>query len=220
LPISASEWFAGTRTVEDVILLVRHALVDACGRFLAGRMPGVHLNTEGRRQAAALRQRLASVDLASIYTSPLERARETAAALAGGRTPVLVDHDLLEVDFGMWTGMTFDDLNCRDDWRAFNRSRSTSAIPGGEWMVDVQSRACNALQRINDAHPHEHVALVSHGDVLRALVARLIEAPLDRIDQFVIDPASISVLEPTWRGFELIRLNCHAYCDDRCTSDS
>jgi probable phosphoglycerate mutase len=196
-----------------MILLVRHALVDACGSFLAGRTPGVHLNEEGRRQAAALGHRLTDMELDAIYTSPLERARETAAALAATEIPLVIEDDLNEVDFGEWTGLSFDELNRREDWIAFNRRRTAAAIPGGEWMVDVQSRACRALTRIHQAHQEGHIAIISHGDVLRALVAKLIDSPLDRIDQFTIDPASVSVLQPGWRGFELTRLNCHAYSD-------
>jgi probable phosphoglycerate mutase len=201
-----------------MILLVRHALVDACGSFLAGRTPGVHLNDEGRQQAAALGQRIAGIRVAAIYTSPLERAQETAAALAGNRTPVFVAGDLNEVDFGEWAGLTFDELNTREEWIAFNRSRSAASIPGGEWMVDVQSRACRALTQIHQSHPHDDIAIVSHADVLRALLAKLLGMPLDRIDQFTIDPASVSVLQPSWRGFELTRLNCHAYSDHCCTA--
>ena len=203
-----------------MILLVRHAMVDACGSFLAGRTRGVHLNEEGRQQATGLGHRLGGIDLAAIYTSPLERARETAAALARNNIPVSVTDDLNEVDFGEWTGLSFDELNRRPDWIAFNRSRSAAAIPGGEWMVEVQARACRALTRIHQVHPHDHIAIISHGDVLRALIAKLIEAPLDRIDQFTIDPASVSVLQPSWRGFELTRLNCHAYSDHCCTAHS
>ncbi len=199
-----------------MILLVRHALVDACGVFLAGRTRGIHLNDEGRRQAAALGDRLSGLRMAAIYTSPLERAQDTAQALAGPAARAIVADDLNEIDFGEWTGLSFDDLNQREDWLDFNRSRSATAIPGGERMVDVQTRACRALTRIHREHPQEHVAVVSHGDVLRVLIAGLLDMPLDRIGQFAIDPASVSVLQPSWRGFELIQLNCHAYRDHCC----
>jgi len=202
-----------------MILLVRHALVDACGVFLAGRMPHVHLNEKGVDQAARLADHLSDISLAAVYTSPLERARETAGALARPGTAVTIHADLNEVDFGEWTGMAFDELNRREEWAAFNRRRSAMAIPGGEWMADVQSRACAALTAIHRAHPRQTVAIVSHADVLRVLVAAIIGTPIDRIDQFTIDPASVSVVEPTWRGFELTRLNCHAYRHHCCASN-
>ena len=201
-----------------MIFLIRHAMVDACGRFLAGRAPGIHLNAEGRRQAADLRDALVDVPIGAIYCSPLERARETANAIAGDRVNVAIAEDLNEVDFGDWTGATFQDLNERRDWLVFNRSRSTNPIPGGERMCDVQTRACRLLSRVHGAHPGATVALVSHADVLRALVARIIDMPLDRLDAFALDPASISVLSPHDHGFELTHLNCHAYSGHCCAS--
>ena len=92
------------RVVDAMILLIRHALVDACGAFLAGRTHGVHLNDEGRQQAAALGRCLEAVDISAIYTSPLERACETAAALGARGASVFVARDLNEIDFGDWTG--------------------------------------------------------------------------------------------------------------------
>jgi broad specificity phosphatase PhoE len=201
-----------------MILLIRHAMVDACGRFLAGRTPGIHLNEEGVRQAAALGESLHDLSITAIYCSPLERARETATALAGDRIEITTAEELNEVDFGEWTGLPFADLDQRHDWRAFNRARSTSAIPGGERMTEVQQRACRAVTRISDAHREETVAIISHGDVLRAVVAKVIDAPIDRLDSFAIDPASVSVLAPTWRGFELTLLNCHAYSSHCCAT--
>jgi broad specificity phosphatase PhoE len=201
-----------------MVLLIRHALVDACGRYLAGRMPGIHLNAEGRQQAAALACRLAAANITAVFTSPLERACETAAAVAIGRVSVTMVPDLNEIDFGDWTGLSFDELNRREEWIAFNRKRSAARIPGGERMIDVQLRACRALTWIHDNHRCRHIAVVSHGDVLRSMVANVIGAPLDGIAQFTIDPASVTVLEPAGGGFELTRLNCHAYRDDCCTA--
>ena len=199
------------------MLLVRHAMVDACGRFLAGRAPGIHLNDEGRRQAAALGGALRR-SVAAVYCSPIERARETADAIAPpGMRPEVVE-DLTEIDFGDWTGRSFDDLNRRPDWVEFNQRRSAARIPNGEWMLDVQARACRALERIGRAHPSQTVAIVSHGDVLRSIVAKVIDLPLDRLDAFRIDPASVSAVERESDRFVLAQLNDHAYCDYRCST--
>lgn len=196
-----------------MILLIRHALVDACGRFLAGRMPGIHLNEEGCRQARALATTLGRLPLAAIYSSPLERARETAEAIAAGAGTLSIVDELNEIDFGEWTGLPFDELNRRYEWTAFNRYRASTPIPGGEWMRNVQMRAFRALRTMHRAHGDSPIAVVSHGDVLRALVAKVIDVPLDRLDSFRIDPASVSVLEPAMSGFELTQLNNHAYRD-------
>jgi probable phosphoglycerate mutase len=203
-----------------MILLVRHAMVDACGRYLAGRMPGIHLNAEGRRQAHALGATLRPLHVWAVYSSPRERARETAQAIAAGSdvTPVRLVDELDEIDFGEWTGLSFDELNGRDDWAAFNRCRASTPIPGGEWMRDVQMRACRATSELCRAHSEATIAIVSHGDVLRALVARVMDVPLDRLDSFRIDPASVSVLEPAAQGFELVQLNNHAYRDYCCSA--
>ena len=193
-----------------MVLLIRHALVDACGVFLAGRTPHIRLNEAGLRQAEQLRTALRRVRLEAIYCSPMERAQQTAAIIAGKRIRVATVEALNEVDFGDWTGETFEALNGRPDWVMFNRSRLTYPIPGGERMSDVQVRACSALTRICREHPGGTVAIVSHGDVLRALVAKIIGVPLDRLDAFEIDPASISALDRAGQGFVLAQLNCHA----------
>jgi probable phosphoglycerate mutase len=184
-------------------------------------MPGIHLNAEGRRHAHALGATLRPLRLSAVYSSPRERARETAQAIAvaSDLTSGVVD-ELDEIDFGEWTGLSFDELNRRDDWIAFNRDRGSGTIPGGEWMLDVQVRVCRAVSRLCDAHNDATFAVVSHGDVLRALVASVIDVPIDRLDSFRIDPASVSVLEPTAHGFELVELNNHAYRDYCCSTHS
>jgi broad specificity phosphatase PhoE len=177
-----------------MLLLIRHALVDACGRYLAGRQRGIHLNAGGRLQAAQLGRCLATIPLRAIYSSPMERAIETALAVAGNGRSVTVAPDLNEIDFGQWTGVAFEELDARPEWRAFNASRSSTPIPGGERMANVQARAFRCVMDLHRHHPGEVIAIVSHGDVLRSIVARVIGTPLDKIGSFEIDPASISVL--------------------------
>ena len=196
-----------------MILLIRHAMVDACGRFLPGRMPGIHLNEEGRRQALALATTLRHLSIEAIYSSPLERAHETAEAIANGTREPLIEYQLNEIDFGEWTGLSFDELNRSHEWVIFNQHRSRSPIPGGEWMLNVQLRACRALRRLHRTHGDATVAVVSHGDVLRALIAKVMDMPLDRLNSFRIDPASVSILEPTPDGFELTQLNNLSYAE-------
>ena len=197
-----------------MILLIRHAMVDACGRFLPGRMPGIHLNEEGRRQALALGTTLRDFSIEAVYSSPMDRARETAEAIASGTRAPLIEYEFNEIDFGEWTGLSFDELGRRYEWVAFNHHRSRSPIPGGEWMLNVQMRACRALRRVHRTHGDGTVAVVSHADVLRALIAKVMDMPLDRLNSFRIDPASVSVLESTPDGFELTQLNNHSYAQN------
>jgi broad specificity phosphatase PhoE len=193
-----------------MLLLIRHALVDACGRFLAGRTPGIHLNVEGVRQAQQLAASLRDIPIEAVYTSPRERAQETAMAMALPQRRTQVMAELDEVDFGEWSGLTFSELDRRDDWRLFNSARSLATIPGGESMVSVQARAMNCALTLAKAHGDAVIALVSHADVLRALVASVLGVGLDRMTFFDIDPASVSVLLPTGSGFSLSLLNASA----------
>jgi broad specificity phosphatase PhoE len=190
-----------------MLLLIRHALVDACGVFLAGRSPGIHLNGEGRRQIQQLAAALRHVPIDAIYTSPRERARETAAALTSPDRPAIVLPGLDEVDFGEWTGQTFAELDTRPDWQLFNSCRSRATIPAGESMMQVQARAMQCALEAARAHGSRVAVLVSHADVLRALVAGVIGVPIDRMTTFAIDPASVSILRPEGSGFSLSLLN-------------
>lgn len=175
--------------------LIRHATYGLIGHRLAGRTPGHALGEEGRAQAAALAASLDAHPLAAVIASPLERTRETAAAIAERRDlPVLIEPGLNEIDFGDWTGETFDVLHARPAWRAFNRFRSTAPIPGGETMLAAQARAVAAVLRLRAAYPQAGLALVSHADVIKAVLAHFLAAPLDLFGRIEIAPASRSVV--------------------------
>jgi probable phosphomutase (TIGR03848 family) len=191
-------------------LLIRHALCDPVGRSIAGRQPGVHLNDAGRRQAGRLAERLQPVSLEAIYSSPLERAVETADPIARANgIPVQAAEGWNEIDFGEWTGRALADLDPLPEWRRFNSFRSSATIPGGENMTQVLDRVLRELERLRALHPAPtaHVAVVSHGDVLRSLVAHVLGVPLDLFHRLEISPASVSTLEITDQGPRLLLLN-------------
>jgi probable phosphomutase (TIGR03848 family) len=190
------------------LLLIRHATCDPVGRLLAGRAPGVRLNEEGRAQAARLAERLHGVELDAIYSSPMERALETAAPFArqAGRDAETVN-ELNEIEFGEWTGCTFEELAPRDDWRRFNECRSMARPPGGESMLEVQERALRAVEAIRVRHPTGTCAVVSHGDVLRSLIAYLAGIPLDLFQRLEISPASVSIVRVGERDHTILRVN-------------
>jgi broad specificity phosphatase PhoE len=179
-------------------LLIRHAMCDPVGRSIAGRTRGIHLNDAGRAQAARLVERLAGVALDAVYSSPRERALETAEPLARDRRlrPCVADA-FDEIDFGAWTGNTLADLEGAEEWVRFNRLRSIARIPGGEQMLEVQSRAVGALEAMRRAHPRGRCAVVSHGDVIRGTVGHFMGIPLDLMQRLDIAPASLSVLHIT-----------------------
>lgn len=191
-------------------LLIRHALCDPVGQAIAGRRPGIHLNQAGKTQAEALATRLADLSLAAIYSSPLERALETARAIGGRqRLDVQVAPGLNEIDFGDWTGRRIIELDQMPDWQAFNTFRSGTQIPGGETMLQVLTRAVAEMNRLRNAHPSPGalVAVVSHGDVLRALVAHSLGVPLDLFQRLELGPASVTILDLNSDGPRLLLLN-------------
>lgn len=179
------------------ILLIRHGSTDLLGRVLYGRMPGVHLNSEGHAQARnladALKQRYR---LNEVVSSPMERAIETAQFIADAQgLGVSVDEGVNEIDFGYWKGKTFEDLERSDDWKRYNEVRSTCSPPGGEFMTQVQIRSWDTLRQIMARHPNGDMAtvvIVTHGDVIRALLILLLGMPLDHIHRLEIAPASVS----------------------------
>jgi probable phosphoglycerate mutase len=179
------------------LLLIRHGLTDAvAGRMLTGTRPGVPLNSEGRRQAAAVADAIAGIALAAVVSSPLERALETALPIAE-RRGLAVERmpELLEFEFGEWTGRTFDDLDGDAGWRQFNQVRSVSAPPAGEMMLEVQVRAVRALLALERRFPGAAVAVISHGDVIRAALMHVLGIPLDFVHRLEIAPASVSIVE-------------------------
>jgi broad specificity phosphatase PhoE len=180
------------------LLLVRHAAHDWIGRGVAGRMPGVGLNDEGSRQAKALIARLQHRRPQVIYSSPLQRTLETATPLAHalGMT-VVTDEGLSEIDFGEWTGRSFEELE-RDDrerWRLWCERKGEAGAPGGEAFVAVQARIMARLDHLRRLHPTEGVVLFSHGDVIKAALAGYLGLPLDHVERFEIAPASVSIVE-------------------------
>jgi len=179
------------------ILLIRHASTDLLGRVLYGRMPGVHLNEHGYRQAQLLAHRLKQrYRINEVISSPLERALETARLIANHQgLDVSVDEGISEVECGSWMGKTFGELLESDEWKRYNKLRSTSQPPGGEFIMEVQARAWGTLQKIVARYEHEKdatAAVVSHGDVVRSLLVLLLGMPLDYIHRLEVAPASVS----------------------------
>ena len=175
--------------------LVRHAAHGLLGRVLAGRMPGVGLGADGVAQAAALADALAGRPILAVLSSPVQRAQETAGPIAARHgLPVLTDPGLDEIDFGTWAGMTFEALDADPAWHAWNRFRSFAPTPGGELMVAAQVRALHAVARARAMVPDGEAVLVSHSDVLKAVLAHFLGTPLDLLHRIELAPASHSVL--------------------------
>jgi probable phosphoglycerate mutase len=189
-------------------LLLRHAAHDWLGRGIAGRLQGVDLNPLGRQQAAELARRLAVLPVRRILSSPQQRTRETARPLADAlRLEVDLEPAFDEVDFGAWTGRSFEQLQASGEaWEHWVERRATAQPPGGEAFADVPRRAMAALRRWQGQHPDDHVVVVSHGDVIKAVLATCLGMSLDRLERFEIAPASVSVVAmgADWQQVRLV----------------
>ncbi len=190
------------------LLLIRHGLTDWVGHRLPGWTPGIHLSEEGRRQAKALAQRLASLPIEAIYASPLERTVETAEAIAAPHgLSVQLRENLGEVRIGEWTGQTIEDLAKKEEWLAIQFYPSGANIPGGETMHEMQARVVAELDAIRKAHPGATVAVVSHADVIKAAVAHYVGLHLDLFQRLVVYPASLTALRFSKFGPRLVLFN-------------
>ena len=197
-----------------LVLLVRHGLTGATGSVLAGRTPGIPLDDRGREQAAALAARLASVPLDAIVTSPVQRCRETADAIAAARNghPVAVadDEQFAEVRYGDWTGKPLRQLARDPLWRTVQAHPSAVRFPGtdGEAMADVQHRAVRAIRDWNTRLGRDAVYLIcSHGDVIKSVIADCLGMHLDMFQRISADPCSLSVIRYTPLRPFLLRMN-------------
>jgi probable phosphoglycerate mutase len=173
-----------------------------------GWRPGWHLNENGKRQVERLARRLERPAIQAIYSSPLERAVETATAI--GKPHHLdprLDEELGEFHAGEWEGLAIDDLDRREEWRRFNHFRGGTRAPGGELMIETQARMIRRVQALTERHPGETVAIVSHGDPLRAVVAHYLGIPLDLMLRFEISPASVSIVEVGEWGPRVLSVN-------------
>jgi probable phosphomutase (TIGR03848 family) len=195
------------------VLLVRHGRTAANGAgILAGWTEGVALDDTGRSQVAALATRLAPVPLRAVVTSPLQRCQETAAILLDGRPDIALKEDerLGEVRYGDWSGQELKKLAKEPLWKVVQSHPSAMTFPGedGESMRDMQARAVSAVREWNAAFGDDAVyAVVSHGDVIKAVLADALGMHLDQFQRIVVDPASVSVISYTALRPFVVRAN-------------
>lgn len=192
-----------------LVLLVRHAVTPTTGKVLPGRARGLHLSDEGRRQAEGAARRLAALPrIAAVYSSPLERARETAAAIGRARgLAVRIDRGLLESDIGAWTGAAIKRLARRPEWAVVQRHPAGFRFPGGESFVEMQGRVDAAVRRLVARHRGRTIVVVSHADPIRVLLAHVLGVPLDLFQRIAIAPASISAVAFRPDGATVLTVN-------------
>lgn len=177
------------------LFLIRHGLTAITGKTLYGRTSGISLDDRGRSQAERLAERFASIRLTAIYSSPLERCMQTMEPLgAGQRLEVVPRADLVEMDAGTWTNRSLAQLRRTRLWRDVMERPSQFRFPEGESFAEALARSLAEVQAIIVRHPQGRVAVGSHGDLIRMLVAHHTGAHLDLFQRTVVDPASVSVI--------------------------
>ncbi len=196
------------------LILLRHGRSTAnTAGVLAGRSPGVELDERGAEQAAAVVERLASLPIAEIVTSPMTRCRQTVAPLAAARGLVpAVEDDLAEVDYGSWTGCKVSDLGKEDLWRVVQAHPSAAVFPDGEGLAEMQTRSVAAVRRhtarITAEHGKDAIWVAcSHGDVIKAVLADALACHLDNFQRIVVDTCSVSVVQYTQLRPFVARMN-------------
>lgn len=184
------------------ILLIRHGENNMVGKRLAGRLPEIHLNERGRRQAVEVARALFTAPIKAIYSSPLERAVETAEPLAKVMgLPVNIAPGLIELAYGDWQGRTLKELGRLKLWKTVQNKPSEMRFPNGESFIEVQNRAVAEIERIAAQHDEKDlIATFSHGDIIRLIVAHYLAVPLDEFQRLAASPASISVLHLSKKG--------------------
>lgn len=193
-----------------IFLLIRHGENEYVkkGR-LAGRTPGVHLNENGRKQAEALAEKLKQAPIKAIYSSPLERAQETAEPLAQFLgLEVILRPGLTETDIGEWAGKTVKGLGRTKPWRKVQFVPSRVRFPGGESFLETQFRMCQEIEALSALHdPKDLIACFSHADPIKLAIAYYLGMPLDTFQRLHLSPGSISTLMMGEFGGHLLNVN-------------
>ncbi|HVL64618.1 MAG TPA: MSMEG_4193 family putative phosphomutase [Actinomycetota bacterium] len=190
------------------LVFVRHGLTSHTGHRLTGWHPGVSLSDEGRAQATAAARDLARVPIKAIYASPIDRTRETAAAIARDRgLDVQVREGLGEVHYGRWSNRSFKSLARTKLWEQVQRWPSSVRFPDGETLRETQARAVAEVEELQALHPRDTICCVTHADVIRLVAAHYAGVHIDLFQRLAVDPGSITVISIGERGPVLSMLN-------------
>jgi len=179
------------------ILLIRHGETEYVAKgIMSARMPGVPLNEKGRSQAAEVAQALAGAPITHIYSSPMERAQETASYLANLlNLDVILAEGIIETDVGDWTGLKAEQVKDSPQWQVLMHEPSKMQFPGGESFAGMLKRSAAEINAIASRHPGKMIACFSHADVIRLVLVHFLQMPLDAMHRIVVDTCSVSVLE-------------------------
>ena len=185
------------------LVLIRHAHSQSnASGVLSGRLPNIHLSEKGIKQSQQLSERLGNFAVAQLRVSPMERCFETISPWLNDvvlkNSPdfePIIDPSLNEVDYGDWSGKKLITLARKKEWRTVQESPSRMYFPGGEGIAQMQSRAMSVVHELAKLPDSKTAVIVSHGDVIKSIVASALGTHLDEFQRIIIDPASVSVLE-------------------------
>ena len=194
-----------------LLLLIRHGENDyvKTGK-MAGRLPGVHLNEKGQQQAQALAEALRSVPIKAVYSSPLERAMETATPIASVRKlQIIRESNLMETDIGKWQGKSWKALRLTTVWKIVQNSPSRFRFPEGESFPETQTRIAGALEQMikRQSKPQDIIVVVFHADPIKLAVSYFLGLPLDHFQRLSCDTGSLTALHVNEMGANLMKLN-------------
>ena len=193
------------------IVLLRHAHSVANEKnLLAGRTPGIALSKTGRDQALQLVNRLGAITFDEIAVSPMQRCRETIdpwLTFSDGKSRVVTDDSISEVDYGSWSGKSLASLRRKSQWKVVQDFPSQMVFPEGESLLEMQGRALSGFYRLNSVKGKGQRLLVSHGDVIKSIVAHCLGMHLDQFQRLVIEPASITIIDTDNGMSRLVRFN-------------
>lgn len=194
------------------ILLIRHGQTAwNRDRRIMGRLP-IPLNVAGRRQAAALRRAFRSVTLKAIYTSHVQRAVETAKILARGRgIRVIKAPEVAEIDYGRWVGKTFDEVSADRNYVVYHSAPKRAQAPGGEKMTEVYRRSVGFVEKLRKRHKEGRIAVISHADVIKAILVRYLKLDLNDLLKIRIDNGALSSLWFNGTRERVLAVNAHAH---------
>ncbi len=194
-----------------LLLLIRHGENDfvKTGK-MAGRIPGVHLNEKGQKQAQALGEALRDVQIKAIYSSPLDRAMETSAPIAEThKLTIQQEPDLMDTDIGKWQGKSWKLLALKKEWKIVQNAPSRFRFPEGESFPECQLRIVNVLERLIKKYnkPQDIVAVVFHADPIKLAVAHFLGMPLDHFQRLGCDTGSLTAIHAGEAGAHLVKMN-------------
>jgi probable phosphomutase (TIGR03848 family) len=206
-------YFHDNLRVVSRIFLLRHAhsIANDAG-ILAGQLPGITLSSQGRAEALSLVERIGAVNFQSVRVSPMQRCQETIdpwiqSKYGSGIGTYLLDDQIIEMDYGKWSGKKLSKLSKEKLWREIQSTPSKVTFPDGEKFTAMQKRAIRSIDSLAQEKKASNHLVVSHGDVIKAMIAHLLKMKLDNFQSLIVNPASITIIDFDGENARLIAYN-------------